>query len=319
MQDHTDRFRPGIALGGGGARGFAHVGILQVLAENGIVPACVAGTSIGALVGAVYAGGGLERLAASSNEIRLLDIPRLLSPSWSLRGVFSGNNVIEWLSGMIEQQTFAELDVPFAALATDIDSGERVVLRDGEVSSAVRASISIPGLFTPIVRDGRTLVDGGLVDPLPVGAAHELGAGFVIAVDLFGDEATVSASPSRQRNGALDTAMNYIRGFLRAEDDDGRERHRGPNVLEAIERTMIITQHELTQARLVREPADFRFEPPVGDIGALDFHRGEEGIEIGRETARKRLPELLAALEHHRRRHSGIRGLLNRALHAVKG
>lgn len=256
----SDSLRLGVALGGGGARGYAHIGILQVLEEAGITAGAVAGTSSGALVGAVYAGGGLDRLVAESTRIRLLDVPRMLSPSWSLRGIFTGNNAIEWLSGLIGRETFDDLDIPFVALATDVDTGESVVLRDGPVSSAVRASISIPGLFTPIHRDGRILVDGGLVDPLPVAAARDLGAGFVIAVDLFGDAATVAPPPKDDEPGALDTALHYIRGFLPAETEEpaNNNRRHGPNVLEAIERSMIITQHGLTQARLARYPADFR-------------------------------------------------------------
>ncbi len=298
----------GLALGGGGARGFAHIGILQVLQEAGITAGAVAGTSIGALIGAGYAAGSLERLAEAARSIRLRDIPKLLSPSWSLSGVFSGSNAIEWLSSLIEVERIEALSMPYAAIATDINTGARVVIKRGTLSTAVRASISIPGIFTPIPRGRRMLVDGGIVDPLPVDAARGLGAGFVIAVDLFSDDATVDPLPLEKPNSALEPTLGYLRRLLPAESQPRTRRKRHiPNALEVIERTLVISQHELTQARLKSHPPDFLLNPPVGEIGVLDFHRGEEGIELGRESARKHLPELRAALEEHERRHHGWR------------
>ena len=298
----------GVALGGGGARGFAHIGILQVLEEAGIAAGAVAGTSIGALVGAGYAAGGLDKLAEAARSIRLRDIPTLLSPSWSLSGVFNGTNAVDWLSGLITADQIESLPIPYAAIATDINTGDRVVIKRGALGPAVRASISIPGIFTPVPRGRRMLVDGGIVDPLPVDTARGLGAAFVAAVDLFSDHATVAPLPLEKSNSALEPTLGYLRRLLPAESQTRTRRKRHiPNAMEVIERTLVISQHELTQARLKSHPPDFLFNPPVGDIGVLDFHRGEEGMELGRETARKYLPELRAALEEHRRRHHGWR------------
>ena len=311
----TDKERAlGVALGGGGARGFAHIGILQVLEEAGITASAVAGTSIGALVGAGYAAGGLDRLAEAARSIRLRDIPTLLSPSWSLSGVFSGTNAIEWLSGLITAEHIESLSIPYAAIATDINTGDRVVIKRGTLSTAVRASISIPGIFTPVPRGRRMLVDGGIVDPLPVDTARGLGATFVAAVDLFNEHATVAPLPLEKSNGALEPTLGYLRRLLPAESQTRTRRKRHiPNALEVIERTLVISQHELTRARLRSHPPDFLFNPPVGEIGVLDFHRGEEGIEIGRDTARKHLPALREALNEHHRRHHGWRRWLGAA------
>ncbi|MBU4509868.1 patatin-like phospholipase family protein, partial [bacterium] len=176
----------GLALGGGSARGFAHIGVIQVLQAYGIPIDIIAGTSIGSLVGSLYAAGdsieNMEKAVLLLNKRKMLSLMDFTIPrSGLIRGNKIENMLIDW---GLEDKTFDELNIPFAAVATDIESGERVILHQGKVADAVRASISIPGIFIPVKYDDRYLVDGGVVDPVPVDLAKKMGADIVIAVSL---------------------------------------------------------------------------------------------------------------------------------------
>ncbi len=314
----------GIALGGGGARGFAHLGILKVLTELGYDFSVVSGTSIGSLVGACYAADRLKELENTGRSIRLLDIPLLLSPSWSMHGAFSGKNIMQRLSEVIGVQRIEDLPKKYAAVSCDLSSGEKVIQTTGELSSAIRASISIPAVFTPVVRDGKVLVDGSLVDPVPVQACRMLGADFVVAVDLFGGSPLLESIPSatekkstRLLAAGVESAIEYLHSIStklpfwgRSEEDSmpqeeapaghKRSEHpRIPQVMEVIEHTLTISQALLTKSCMLQFPPDFLFAPPIKGSGLLDFHRSAGLIEAGEQYARElapRLSERLAAL-----------------------
>ena len=177
--------RVGVALGGGGARGWAHIGVLRALEERGLDITCVAGTSIGALVGGVYASGQLdrlERLALSLDWRRVMYY--FLEFSLPRSGLVDGQRIVETLEDHVSALTVDGLPMPYAAVATDIYSGQEVRLDGGNLVQAIRASIAIPGMFTPVERDGKVLADGGLSNPLPVNVVRDLGAEVVIAVDI---------------------------------------------------------------------------------------------------------------------------------------
>lgn len=292
----------GIALGGGGARGFAHIGILQVLSEAGIKCEIIAGTSVGALIGAVYANKSLDGLTARSRQIRFFEIPQLLSPAWSFSGAFSGKRALEFLAEFVSVDMIEELEIPYAAIASDIYSGEVVTITSGNLLDAIRASISIPLVFTPVQRGEMMLVDGGMLDPVPVCAARNLGADVVIAVDLFGQlerpqQAAKGKGEAAPRGTflSLDTALRYIRSvpsLVSLRDVSDAENVRTPNYFEMLERTLAISQQQLTRYRLTEYPPDILLQPHVGSIGLLDFHRGEEGIAAGRSCAERMLPEI---------------------------
>lgn len=298
----------GIALGGGGARGFAHVGILQVLDEAGINFQAISGTSIGSLIGAVYANRSLDRLTERSKQIRFFEIPQLLSPAWSFSGAFSGKKALEFLSEFVTVENIEDLELPYAAVCADVYSGEIVTITSGKLLEATRASFSIPLVFTPIPKDRRMLVDGGMLDPVPVEAARKLGADFVIAVDLFGhlehrQRAAKGAAKKVPKNTflSLDSALKYlgsIPSMLSLRDVSEDTTARTPNYFEMLERTLAISQQQLTKYRLSESPPDVLMQPQVANIGLLDFHRGEEGIKAGRECAEEMLPliEKLIAL-----------------------
>lgn len=282
----------GLALGGGGAKGFAHIGVLKVLEEAGLRVDMVAGTSVGALVGAVYAAGNLARLEAEARAITLTDVPLLLSPAWSLSGLFSGKNALEMLSELLGCERFEDLPIPFAAVSCDLNSSSRVTFTAGLLREAIRASISIPAVFTPVPRDSTLLVDGALLEPLPVQTTRDLGADLVIAVNLFGSTPP-SIREEKRRSGIL-SGLQYL-SSLSAKLPWGSKEQKGfptPTVIDIIERTLAVSQRELTKFRLAEHPADLLIEPEIADIGTLDFHTGEAGIEIGIRAARAALPEL---------------------------
>ena len=181
------RRRVGLALGGGSARGWAHVGVIRALEHAGVHPDLVCGTSVGSLVGAAYAAGELDRFEQWLLGMRMKDVVGFMDVSPS-GGMLKGERVMEFFRRNFVDRPIEELSMPFAAVATALHTGAEVWLRDGSTVEAVRASIALPGLFTPVLRDGMMLVDGGLVNPVPVSLARAMGADFVIAVDLGADK-----------------------------------------------------------------------------------------------------------------------------------
>ena len=179
-------FKIGYALGGGAARGLSHIGVLKVLHEHGISPDIIAGTSIGAIIGALYAGGlepdDIEKLVLGLDWKRLVYLFDMTLP---ISGLLQGKRVVSLLKSILGDTTFSQLRCDFACVATDIISGEQVVLRDGSLIEAVRASISIPGIFTPVAINGRYLVDGGLINTVPVSVCRDMGAKYVIGVNVI--------------------------------------------------------------------------------------------------------------------------------------
>jgi NTE family protein len=176
-----------VALGSGSARGLAHIGVLRALQEAGIAVHCVAGTSMGAVVGAVYASGKIERMAERLRKLDWAGIVALLDPVFPRAGLIDGQRVAEFVRAHVPGALIEDLALPFAAVATDWETGAEVVARSGDLTEAVRASIAVPGIVTPVRSNGRLLVDGGLVNPVPVSVARALGAEVVIAVDLNHD------------------------------------------------------------------------------------------------------------------------------------
>ncbi len=179
--------RVGVALGSGSARGLAHIGVLHAIEEAGLEVAAIAGASMGAFIGGVYAAGRLERLAAEFRAMDWKGITALLDPVFARSGLIGGQKVADWVRAQVGAVTIESLPIAFRAIATDLASGEAVAIGAGDLIEAVRTSIAVPGIFTPARVNGRVLVDGGRVDPVPVGAVRALGADFVIAVDLNRD------------------------------------------------------------------------------------------------------------------------------------
>jgi len=268
------RHRIGIALGAGSARGWAHIGVLDALLEAGIVPESVAGTSIGALVGAVYAD---DELAALEDWVRGLTWRKLVGYfDVSFRGgLVKGDRLFDFLRGDLLEKRIEGLRRPFAAVATDLVNGREVWLREGPVADAVRASIAIPGLFTPWLEDDRQLVDGALVNPVPVSLVRAMEADFVIAVDL---------------------GSNTVGRHMR-KPAAGKRHPRRPSMVDVVTGSLDIMSVRIARSRLAGEPAEVVIQPRLGGLGLLDYHRGAEAIAEGRAAAELMIPQIRRLLD----------------------
>jgi NTE family protein len=259
-----------LVLSSGGPRGAAHIGVLKVLAEQEIPISLIVGSSIGALCGGVYAAGvGVAQLEREWLTIDFWRIAKSLQPTLPIHGWSSGSAVERFLREIVGgDRRIEELPIPFVAVATDLDTGERVLLREGSLITAIRASFSIPGLFVPVERDGKHLADGGLVSPLPVDVARQLGADAVIAVDVnLGSKRYRIAHPPQ---GA-------------------------PGLFEALDLAVSIFVWRLTELTLAIAPPDVLITPQMPDdslVGNLSYHRAEERIALGEAAAREKLREI---------------------------
>jgi NTE family protein len=288
----TRRPRLGIALGSGSARGWSHIGVLRALTEAGIAPDFVAGCSMGAMVGAAFAAGRIEQLEAWA---RSLDWRRLVGlVDVGLRGgLFKGDRLLNLYQGQFVQCPFSELHVPFAVVATDLATGQEVWLRDGSVSDAVRASCTVPGLFRPVWRDGRYLVDGSVVNPIPVSLCRAMGAQVVIAVDLGSDRARRFPLEYQQ----ISRTKSQQQGFF---DILGSSPPRDVQPLPSIVNTLLgaidIMQERIAQARLVGEAPEVVLTPRLGQVGPFEYHRAALAIAAGREIVAEMVPAIQDAL-----------------------
>ena len=289
----TQRPTLGIALGSGSARGWAHIGVLRALTEAGIAPDFVAGCSMGAMVGAAFAAGRIEQLEAWALS---LDWKRVVGlADVGLRGgLIKGDRLLNLYQGQFVQCPFSELSLPFAAVATDIATGQEVWLRDGNVSDAVRASCTVPGLFRPVLRDGRYLIDGSVVNPIPVSLCRAMGAQVVIAVDL---------GSHRTRRFPLDTQNESIekpqrRRFFNilGSGPPSPEVRPLPSITDTLLGSIDIMQERIGQARLASEAPEVLLTPRLGQFGPFEYHRAALSIAAGREIVEEMLPAIRNAL-----------------------
>lgn len=304
----------GLVLGSGGARGWAHLGVLDALAEAGIKPAVVAGTSMGALVGAVYAAGRLDALRDLALRLDWKQaLYYFLEMNFPRAGLIDGNKITRFIGQHVGPRKIEDLPLPFAAVATDVESGREVVLREGDVMEAIRASFSVPGIFTPVERDGAVLVDGGLVDPVPVRVARELGAGFVVAVDVTGGP--LNERPLRKANAAKAApapraapkgpAGSLLEGITREFEKFDQSvlaparqwflRSNAPNVFDVLGNTLRIAEAQIAAMQLRLQPPDVLIRPDVGDVMFMEFHRAREMIRAGYDAAREKLAAIAAS------------------------
>lgn len=290
--------RIGLALGSGIARGWAHIGVLRGLAAAGIVPQAVAGTSMGALVGGAALAGRLDSLEAFARRLTRLRVMSYLDLRLGRPGVIAGERLLETLDAELGDLAIEDLPLPFAAVATDLASGEEVWLRRGRLVEALRASFSLPGIFAPARIEGRWLVDGAMVDPVPVAACRALGAELVIAVDLQADlQGRNRAAGGRLRAAGLDLLAELPSGARAALLGlAGRSADR-PSLLGVMAQSLAIAAAQLSRSRRADDPADLLVAPRLGRVGLLDFHRAAEAIAEGQAATERALPALLARLE----------------------
>ncbi|MDP4021729.1 patatin-like phospholipase family protein [Methylobacterium sp. NEAU 140] len=285
--------RLGLALGGGSARGWAHIGVIRALEEAGLAPSVVAGCSIGAVVGACYAAGRLDRLEAFARSLTRRRVVGLIDPRLPGAGLIAGNRLRRRLEADLGARRIEDLPVRFACVATEFGTGREIGLDDGPVIDAVRASYAIPGLFPPVPHGGRLLMDGTLVNPVPVALARGLGAEIVVCVNLNGDTGgPVIREVPAPRRGLLHAVRARLPGRPRAPAEAAL-----PGVARVVLDAFNITQDRISRARLERDPPDVAVGPDVAAFGLFDFHRAAEGIALGHRAARAALPRIRAALE----------------------
>ncbi len=301
--------RIGLVLGSGGARGWAHIGVINAIHDLGIEIHCVAGVSMGALVGAAFASGKIDALHHVALD---LDWQRIayyfMEFSLPRTGLIDGTRIVEFVKEHVSPLAIEELPIPFSAVATDVLTGDEVVLNQGSVIDAVRASIAIPGMFTPLVRNNRVLVDGGLVNPLPIGLARQMGADVVIAVDV-----TRAPLPARHRSKVRSRDVKHTQPYVPTQPDRTEHMHHVlaglnlklrsfdsarlsalkkwftrddlPNIFEIYGNTMRIIQKQITAMRIELDPPDLLIQPNIQDIRTMDFNRAADAIQAGYEAA----------------------------------
>ncbi len=300
------QFRPtlGVALGGGAARGWAHIGVMRALEEGGIRPDIVTGTSIGAVVGGCYLAGKLdelEKFARSLNKRRMFG---LLDFALGSSGLISGTKLASLLEQNLGGLRIEEFDRPFTCVATELGTGHEIWLRSGSVVEALRASYALPGIFQPSQIGGRWLVDGALVNPIPVSVCRALGARVVIAVnlnpDVFGSGTTVVHPMPPAPADALPEVDDMLAGMARPGTPRnilkrqlfGRSKDGLPGISGVMMEAFNIIQDRIGRSRLAGDPPDVTIGPRLAHLSLFEFDRAEEAISIGYETGLKALDEV---------------------------
>jgi NTE family protein len=299
----------GLALGGGAARGFAHIGIVRTLIAHGIVPNVVVGTSIGAVVGGAYAAGQLDTLEEWARSLQPRNILGYLDIRLNGSGLIGGDKLAMQLEAALGQTLIEDLPLKFATVATEVRTGHEIWLTHGRMVDAMRASYALPGIFAPVLAGDRWLVDGALVNPVPVSAARALGAEIVIAANLSSDVFTHSTTI--YSHGASTAVAEEIpiepappkRGFGRlfsAERTVKREFFGGggrPGISTVMVDAFNIMQDRITRARLAGDPPDMLISPRVGQIGWFDFHRADDLIAHGYRAAERAIVSIQEAIQ----------------------
>lgn len=303
----------GLALGGGAARGWAHIGVLDVLVEAGYAPDVIAGTSIGAVVGGCFAAGKLPALTEFAANLTKRRVVGLMDFHIGGAGLIAGGRLKRLLERDLTDIRIEALPLRFAAIATELGTGHEIWLTHGPLVEALRASYALPGVFDPVKLGGRWLMDGALVNPVPVTAARALGADVVICVnlnsDLSGRGTTIqnhSSDPdpaptaeilpeldvrptSRWLDG-ISGAARRMRGFL------GRASNDQPGLAGVMVDAFNITQDRISRSRLAGDPPDIMIGPKLARVGLFDFHRADEAVELGRLAAKRALDEIEAVV-----------------------
>ncbi len=302
----------GIALGGGGAKGWSHIGVLNALEQMGIRPSIVAGTSMGALVGAAYASNSLSKLEKWATPMTWKDVIGYLDISLSGGGFIHGEKLLDAMQKeAVDDVPIEDLPKTYGAVATELRTGREVWFQKGPLMEGVRASIALPGLFTPVIHDGKWLVDGGLVNPVPVSLCRALGADIVIAVNLY---ANITSKPNlsieqveaevpqelritEEEMSVWNKALNQLSNGIH----DGKEALLSkivqpdkdiPGLFEVFSNTISIMQNRITRSRMAGDPPDVILSPKVVDIGTIDFHKASQGIEEGEKCVYRMRPVL---------------------------
>lgn len=295
---------PGVALalGGGAARGWSHIGVLRAFDEAGISVNMIAGTSVGALVGACYLAGKLDELEEFARGLTRRKLVGFLDISLRGSGLISGMKLAERMKEHLNGVEFNQLSHPFYCVATEISTGHEIWLSEGPVIDSIRASYALPGIFEPVIHENRILVDGALVNPVPVSVCRAHGSQMVVAVNLNSD---INGRARVIRNKK--SAMQKVRTPSKENEDQGSEKQNGrrsyvrkllggngsiPSLSTVMVESFNIIQDRIARSRLAGDPPDITIGPGVAHIGLAEFHRANEAIEIGYNAAKARLDDI---------------------------
>jgi len=297
----AERQRPrvGLALGAGAARGWAHIGVIHRLLEADIEFDVIAGTSIGALVGGLFAAGKLDALEDFARKLTRRRIFSLLDFSWRGGGLIAGDRLQRMLNEQLGDTLIEELDRPFICIGTELLTGHEIWLQKGHLADAIRASYALPGVFKPIYFAHQWLIDGAVVNPIPVSACRARGARLVIAVNVnaeaFGGTVVQQPDIVHAVEQVGDTSQQDVRPPKPI--DPRREYSTPPGISAVLVAAFNIAQDRLARSRLAGDPPDVLISPRTGDVGLLDFEKADIAIEAGREAAERALPEIQWALD----------------------
>jgi len=287
-----------LALGGGAARGWAHIGVLRAFDEAGIPISMIAGTSIGALVGGCYLAGKLDELEEFARSLTKTGILRLMDFALRGSGLIAGDRLASRMAPHLLDINIEDLDRPFIAIATDIQNGHEIWLHDGPIIDAIRCSYALPGVFQPVMHNGRLMVDGALVNPVPVSACRTYESDMVIAVNLntetFGRGTVIRSSHyeiEQANNMNKETPENKSWLPFMGQGADPETTKLGLTTV--MMQSFDIIQDRISRSRLAGDPPDYTFRPKLKNIGMADFHMADEAIRQGLEVGRSRISDMI--------------------------
>jgi NTE family protein len=303
------KLKIGLALGGGCARGWAHIGVMRVLEREGIVPDVIAGCSIGAVVGGCYAASRLDELEAFALSLTKRRVMGLLDFHISGSGLIGGERLKRLLDRDLADMRVESLPIRFATVATELATGHEIWLTRGPLVDTMRASYALPGVFDPIRLGGRWLMDGALVNPIPVTVARALGADLVLCINLNADirvRGTViqSHGPDESDEVAeaiLDEPRRW--GFFGPKRDAAGPKRPtdAPGIAAVMMDAFNITQDRISRSRLAGDPPDVMICPKLSPVGLFEFHRADDCIDLGREATERALPDIYELFEAARK------------------
>ena len=302
----TNKPTIGLALGSGSARGWAHIGIIKELEILGITPEIICGTSVGALVGASFVSNKLSHLEDWACSLTKYEAAKYFDINFGLNGFVNIKKFRQFLNEYVayDDALIENYDKKFAAIATDLETGREMWLMKNSIVEAVWASMSMPGLFPAIKYNNRWLVDGGLVNPVPVSACRALGADIVIAVNLNGDligrhyRTTAEEKNHENDSNSNNKLTELVREYSSALFSNGDSDEAAPGLLDSIAGSINITQDRITRGRLAGDPAEILLTPKLAGIGLLELYRADEAINAGKKSVERALPELTHMLEN---------------------
>lgn len=288
----------GLALGSGSSRGWSHIGVISELAELGITPNIICGTSIGSLVGASYVSNNLDKLEKWALSLTKFETAKFFNFNPSINGFVNTERLHHFLNQYVasDDLVIEHFDKQYAAVATDLETGREVWLMRGSVLEAVWASISLPGLFPAIKHNDKWLVDGGLVNPVPVSVCRALGADIVIAVnlnsDIVGKHYQKQKKVIKQNMGVVGKITDVVKEYTTSVFSTIKEQDQPPSLFEAIAGSVNIIQDRITRSRMVGDPPDILLSPKLSHIGLLEFYRADEAISEGKKCVQRIIPEI---------------------------